>query len=141
MRGTAKGFTLFKALVSIILIVLTVLLAQSMIRTERNVTDTIADVQEQQEMQAMADLARADSMQVFNFGVRYQIEQYLTNPQNSILITPDTVTWNELVRDFAIANFGGTDSGVQFANRTANHLTNILGRSEERRVGKECRSR
>ena len=127
MRGTAKGFTLFTALVSIILIVLAVLLAQSMIRTERNVTDTISDIQEQQEMQAMADLARADAMQVFNFGIRYQIEQYLTNPQNSILITPDTVTWNELVRDFAIANFGGTDSGVQFANRTANHLTNILG--------------
>ncbi len=122
-----KGFTLFTALVSIILIVLTTLLAQSMIRTERNVTDTIADVQEQQEMQAMADLARADAMQVFNFGIRYQIEQYLTNPQNSILITPDTVTWNEFVRSFAIANFGGTESGVQFANRTANHLTNILG--------------
>src|SRR3989338_5748360 len=123
----ARGFTLFTALVSIILIVLTTLLAQAMTRTERNVTDTIADVQEQQEMQAMADLARADSMQVFNFGVRYQIEQYLTNPDNSILITPDNVTWNEIVRGFAIANFGGTDSGVQFANRTANHLTNILG--------------
>src|SRR3989344_5777779 len=93
MRGTAKGFTLFTALVSIILIVLAVLLAQSMIRTERNVTDTISDIQEQQEMQAMADLARADAMQVFNFGIRYQIEQYLTNPQNSILITPDTWTW------------------------------------------------
>ncbi len=122
-----KGFTLFTALVSILLIVLTVLLAQTMIRTERTVTDSVADIQEQQEMQAIADLARADAMQVFNFGVRYQIEQYLTNPDNSILLTPENVSWNEMVKGFAIANFGGTDSGVQFANRTANHLTNILG--------------
>ena len=43
--GGEKGFNMFTALVSFLLIMLAVLLIQSMIQTERNATDTIAKIE------------------------------------------------------------------------------------------------
>ena len=70
----SKGFTLFTALIAFILIVLSLLLVQSMVSTERSSSDIINDISEQEEMQALADLARADALQVFNFIIRSDIE-------------------------------------------------------------------
>ena len=46
----SKGFNLFTALVSFLLIMLAVLLIQSMIQTERNPADTIASIEARSEM-------------------------------------------------------------------------------------------
>lgn len=134
-----KAFTLFTALVSFILIMLAVLLIQSMIRAERNTTDVISDISEQEEMQAIADLARADAFQVFNFGIRYSIEDWLIKdedpkdgiPDNLYLLRPELDTWQDIQDDFAKTNFGGSEEGRQFAIRTAKHLSSILARSED----------
>src|SRR3989344_799498 len=106
-----KGFTLFTALVAFILIVLAMLLVQSMISTERTTSDIISDISEQQEMQAIADLARADALQVFNFGIRYTIEDFSTRdsepqdglPENVyVVFASDAQDWETLQQRFEI---------------------------------------
>ncbi|MFH1255675.1 MAG: hypothetical protein V1494_00110 [Candidatus Diapherotrites archaeon] len=130
-----KGFTLFTALVSFVLIVLAAILVQAMVASEGNTVDILADVSEQQEMQAIADLARADALHLFNFGMRYSIEEWLTDdkepkddvPDNSYLLDPGNMSWNGIVDDFASSNFGGSGSeNIKFAQRTAIHLQSIL---------------
>ena len=91
-----KGFTLFTALISFVLIFLVVLLVQTMISAERNTSDIISDVEEEQEMQAIADLARADALQAFSLTMRSAIESHITRdtsgddvPDNQLLLSPD----------------------------------------------------
>ncbi len=108
------GFTLFTALVAFLLIVLAGLLVQSMIHSESVTSDILSDVEEQVEMQAIADLARADGLQVFNYGIRYSIEDYYREQENYFLVdigdlddTPsDSDSWNEIVAAFAASEFG-----------------------------------
>jgi len=99
-----------------------------MIRGERNTTDIISDIREQEELQAVADLARADAIHMFNFGVRYSIEDWITDPENEYLYNPTTATWDDDIRDYATSYFGGApgDAGDQFAWRAATHLSSIL---------------
>ncbi len=133
-----KGFTLFTALVAFILIVLSMLLVQSMISKERSTSGIISDISDQQEMQAIADLSRADSLQVFNFGIRYTIEDFSTkdtNPQddlpdNTYYMRPEiSGNWNGLQADFVKDRFGvSPDKGTkdQFATLAARHLISLL---------------
>ena len=122
-----RAFNLFTALVSFVLIILSVLLVTIMIKSERTTVDSINDIAEGTELQAASDLARADAIQVFNYGIRYQIEIWLTNPDNFYLMTTDKLTWKDVVDDFARSNFGSKETGgSQFANRTAKHLTSLL---------------
>ena len=94
-----RGFTLFTALISFVLIFLVVLLVQIMISSERTTSEIISDVEEEQEMQAIADLARADALQAFNLTMREAIEELFTldvNPKNGvpdnpILLSPEVL--------------------------------------------------
>lgn len=134
-----KAFTLFTALVSFILIILAVLLVYSMVRAERNTTDVLGDIEEQAEMQAIADLTRADALQVFNYGIRYAIEDWTTKdedpkdgiPENIYLIRPRDSGWGAIKKEFARSNFGIEGKGTQFATRTSKHLSSILAKSED----------
>ncbi len=137
------GFTLFTALVAFILIVLAMLLVQSMISTERSISDVITDISQQEEMQAIADLARADALQVFNYNVRYSIEEFSTKdaepqdgrPDNPYYIfASEPKEWDmmqaELVKDrFGVkvkSSAGGTATTNQFAGLAARHLISLL---------------
>ncbi len=136
----SKGFTLFTALIAFILIVLSLLLVQSMVSTERSSSDIISDISEQEEMQALADLARADSLQVFNFIIRYDIENLSTRttaggtaPSVSYTIFPSTISsWENLKEEFVKERFGVSefnsdeDGQNQFAGRVARHLISLL---------------
>lgn len=146
-----QGFTLFTALVAFILIVLAMLLVQSMISTERSVSDVISDISRQEEMQAIADLARADALQVFNYNVRYSIERFITKDTEPKDGKPDNEyswsallvrSWNELQQDFVKSNFGGTQTigaggrvqeSTQFAGLAAGHLISLLERTPDAR--------
>lgn len=129
-----KGFTLFTALISFILIVLSLLLVQSMISTEASVSEIVNDISEQQEMQAIADLTRADALQGFNFGIRYTIEQFSTE-RSYILFEDSATSWNAIKEDFVKDRFGVYDCdpvdptdtcGNKFASRAAQHLIFII---------------
>ncbi len=119
-----RAFNLFTALVSFVLIVLALLLAQNMMQTERNTVDIIRSIEEQAEMQAIADLSRADAMQVFNYNMRWQISDYLLNPGNYYVLGPETRKWQEVQDDFAVSKFSG---GGAFAIYTAKVISSLLG--------------
>jgi len=137
----SKGFTLFTALVSFVLIALAFVLIQSMIESERNSTDTIETINEQTEMQNIADLARADALQLFNIGVRNQFEIWATNQENEFYYMDQSSamgSWDGLVKDFAAAELGGKEitdasgtskSTEQFATAMAHYMSGIVQRS------------
>ncbi len=122
---------MFTALVSFVLIMLTILLINSMTETESGTVSTINDISAQSQMQTAADLARADAIQVFNYGLRYRIEEWLSRPTNWYLLQPGK-TWSEIKQDYACVNFGGCrssgseNSGVQFADITSKTMVGIL---------------
>ncbi|GEM_PF-5424453 len=141
--GAQRGFTLFTALVAFILIVLAMLLVQSMISTERSVSDVISDVSSQEEMQAIADLSRADALQVFNYNVRYSIEQYSakdTEPKDGKSDNPYYISaaesgdWGNMQKEFVKNRFGVKAKGdvaagsspAQFAPLVARNLISLL---------------
>ena len=142
----SKGFTLFTALIAFILIVLSLLLVQSMMSTERSSSDIISDISEQEEMQALTDLARADSLQVFNFIIRSNIEELstrttATGSTSSVGYTmfPSTITsWSNLKEEFVKERFGVSELNDvngqnQFAIRVARHLISLLERTPNTR--------
>ncbi len=140
------GFTLFTALVAFILIVLAMLLIQSMISTERSVSDVITDISSQEEMQAIADLSRADALQVFNYNVRYSIEEFSTKdsepspkgdgiPDNPYyLFSSESRDWDAMQAEFVKDRFGvkvkrssgDTTVTTQFAGLAARHIISLL---------------
>ena len=133
----SQAFTLFTALVSFVLIALGFVLVQSMIESERSSSQTIETIDEQTEMQNIADLARADALQVFNIGVRYQFELWITSPTNEfyILDRASASDWEKMIDDFAKAELGSAEVTVgevtkpaseQLANRMTQHLISSL---------------
>jgi len=133
----SKGFTLFTALVAFILIIVSLLLIQSMTSTERSISDIISDISEQQEMQAIADLSRADALQVFNYGIRYSIEEYSTREDGGeyVMFQNSETEWDKMQKEFVKDRFGVGESGTgrEFSLRTARHLIDLLERTEDSR--------
>ncbi len=125
----SRGFTLFTALLSIVLISLTWLLMSSMTNSEKSTTSTIDDIKQHDEMQSIIDLQRADAMQVFNFNLRKTTEEYFTLlkpndlPINAFLLDDSISTWSDVTDEFSrfFATSGsGPDAPVQmFAATTA----------------------
>jgi len=114
-----RGFNLFTALVSFLLITLSVLLINGMLQSERNAATRIGQEQSMAELQAVSDMARADAIQIFNYGLRKAIEEWMTDPQvGGITLNLSDKSWDEIKQSFAEAKFGGSE-GRQFANFTA----------------------
>jgi len=137
-----KGFTLFTALVAFLLISLSLLLVNSMVSTEKSNYEVISDVADQQEMQAIADLARADDLQVFNYGIRYSVEGFSKKddspqdgkPDNAYVLFPSTASsWGQIQEDFVKDRFGVGSEQNQFAIYTARYMISLLLRSEDAR--------
>ncbi len=122
-----KGFTLFTALVSFVLILLTSMLVQTMIKAERDRTEVISNIEEQAEMQAMADLARAEALQTFNYSIRKSIEDYFdseTDLVNPIEIYPQYHSFEEIKDDFSDRFLGADENSDKFVNEMAHNLVN-----------------
>ncbi len=78
------------------------------------------------ELQAVADMARSDAIQVFNYGLRKEIENWMTNPATGgITLDLSEKSWDQIKRDFAEAKFGGTE-GREFAKFTASTLKKLF---------------
>ncbi|MFA4855654.1 MAG: hypothetical protein WC634_03655 [archaeon] len=126
MLLNSKGFNLFTALVSFLLIMLAVLLIQSMIQAERNATDTVDHIESRARLEATAEMARADAMQVFNYALRKRIEDWLVDSARGVVsLRLEDRSWKEIQDDFAESKFGGTE-GSQFAHFTASSLAGIF---------------
>ena len=121
-----RGFNLFTALISFLLILLAVLLVQSMIQAERNATDTVDHIESRSKLEATSEMARADAMQVFNYALRKKIEDWLVSPETGVVFLKlEDKSWEEIQDDFAESKFGGTQ-GSQFAHFTAGSLEAIF---------------
>ena len=116
-----KGFNLFTALISFLLILLAVLLVQSMIQAERSATDTVDHIESRSKLEATAEMARADAMQVFNYALRKKIEDWLIRPDTGVVFLDlEDTSWEEIQDQFAESKFGsGSEGGgSQFACTT-----------------------
>ena len=95
-----------------------------MIQTTRSTSDVINSIEEQTQLQAIADLARADAIQTFNYNVRNKIEAYFLT--NTYLLNPE-LTWREIQQNFAEQFFASrTDKRNQFASIATANIANIL---------------
>jgi len=121
-----SGFNLFTALVSFLLIMLAVLLIQSMIKAERDTADEIARIESSSQLEAVAEMARADALQVFNYSLRKKIEEWLTDPdRGELTLQLQNKSWNDIKKEFAESKFGGSQSEA-FATFTSNALIGIF---------------
>ena len=121
-----KGFTLFTALVSFALIALTALLVQGMIKAERDSLNLLSNIEEQAELQAIADLERADALNTFNFSLRFALEEYFTNPEQGGVLNIQGKNWSELKKNFAQVYFAGVRDAGGESRQFATFLTDQL---------------
>ncbi|MBI5554151.1 MAG: hypothetical protein HY917_05435 [Candidatus Diapherotrites archaeon] len=123
-----KGFTLFTALVAVVLIVLSALLVNSMVASENSILSVLEERQEQERMQAITDMARADVLQTFNYSIRQEMEEYFSKQRSGL--TPNYISldmkednWQKLkngVQDQFVST-----NGVKFARRMSLHLPTL----------------
>ncbi|QQR93107.1 MAG: hypothetical protein IPJ89_02615 [Candidatus Iainarchaeum archaeon] len=135
-----KGFTLFTALLAFMLILVAGLLINTMVTTERTSKQVVTEVEAQSRMQTIADLARADALQVVNYGIRNAIEEYTQVPDNPYLYNATATTWQEVVDDFGRFFFegsSGTSGGGNsiLAGKIATNLKIIIGGNPRRISG------
>ncbi len=109
-----RGFNLFTAMVSLILIAITLVLIFNMIKTEETHLALIEDQSSTSDLITVADLARADAFNLFVVSLREKWEEHRNNPDNFITINRRLVDlpWPEFVdemghRVFFERNFQG----------------------------------
>ncbi len=127
-----RAFTLYTALLSFVLILLAGLLVNTMINAERVSNEVILEVQAQSRMQSLADLTRADALQVVNYGIRNAIEEYTQQLDNPYLYAQQTTQWQDVIDDFS-AFFFGAQNGSVIAGRIAANL-HVIVQSGPRRI-------
>ncbi|MBM3282221.1 MAG: hypothetical protein FJY86_02675 [Candidatus Diapherotrites archaeon] len=130
--STEKGFTLFTALLSFVLILLAGLLINTMINAERTSNEVVLEVEAQSRMQSLADLTRADALQVVNYGIRNAIEEYSQNQGNAYPYSSQTfagatpsAAWQNVQNDFSNFFFGQGNGSI-LAGRIASNLYVIV---------------
>lgn len=120
-----RAFNLFTALVAFVMVLLVVILTNSMLQTEDKAIATVSDLSEQSEMQAVADLARADALQVFVYNMRFKMETWLTNQYNWFTIFPEYKRWENVKTQYVTATFGGGRNQA-FANEATQQISGTL---------------
>lgn len=102
-----KGFNLFTALVSLLLISISLILIFNMIRTEESYLKLLQDQSETSDLITIADLARADAYNRFIVGLRVQWEKYMSSPSNVISLSRDQLdlNWPTFVNKTAVDYF------------------------------------
>ncbi|GEM_PF-3468184 len=107
-----KGFTLFTALVGVLLILIAVLLVQAMNNTQKSASITISESRIDQEMIDTANIARGDYLAQFNFGIRSAVESYFNYAppnDNAFILTEDlwesSSSFDGIVEQFTQDNF------------------------------------
>lgn len=127
-----KGFTLFTALVSTTLILLSVLVIQNMIKTESGINSTISNMQAQTRATTNLDILKSDALQTFNLVLREQVERFYAY-RTSLPIT-STPSIEDLPGKH-IQNFygvGGAGTGAALAQYIAEIESAFIRKMQER---------
>lgn len=127
MAINKKGFTLFTALVSLLLLSMSLILVFNMVQTEETYLYLISDKSSMSDLITIADLARADAFNSFLVHLRHTWESHYSNPTNylSLNITDVYLPWDEFVTERSDALIFSRS----FANFFANVLVNQLRHS------------
>lgn len=133
LKTNQRAFTLFTALLSIVLILLAGLLVNTMINSERVSNQVVLEVEAQSRMQSLADLTRADALQVVNYGIRNAVEEYVQQSGNAYPYSQQALSWNQVKTDFSNFFFG-KDTGETISGRIASNLF-VLVQSQPKRIG------
>ena len=94
-----KAFNLFTALVAFILIILAIVLVNNMTMTEVEIVNTINDIETQVQMQAVADIIRADTLHYIEYTTRQKIEDYFNKNPLPINMEDD---WKDVVAGYVL---------------------------------------
>lgn len=112
-----KGFTLFTALVSLLLISITLVLLFNMIRTEETYLSLISNQSSMSDLITIGDLARADAFDTFIVSLRYHWESTNSNPEQAMLLERRELdaNWTDFVQLMANKHFFSQSFAKYFA--------------------------
>jgi len=131
----SRGFNLFTAIVSFLLITLAVLLVQSMIQSERRAVDTLRAMESRADIEAVADNAAADAVQLFNYKLRLKLARYIAQSSggtnNYFSLDLQEKKWDEIVDSFVSSRFGGDIDPVTDIPRNQQFATEVAGAMRE----------
>lgn len=119
-----KGFNLFTAMVSLLLISVALILVFNMIKTEDTYLTMIEDKSSAADLIATADIVRADAYDLFVVSLREKWESYKSIESNPFYISRDLVdmSWDSFVQTMGNEEFFGHGFTTYFAEALINKL-------------------
>lgn len=115
--NTKKGFTLFTALVSLLLISVTLVLLFNMIKTEETYLSLISNQSAMSDLITIGDLARADAFDSFIVALRFNWETSNSNLNQKIILDRSELdtNWSDFVQIMANKQFFSMNFAGYFA--------------------------
>jgi hypothetical protein len=112
-----KGFTLFTALVSLLLISVTLVLLFNMIKTEETYLSVIANQSSMSDLITIGDLARADAFDSFIVALRFNWETANSSQDQRIILDRSELdtNWSDFVQIMANKQFFSMNFAGYFA--------------------------
>jgi len=119
-----KGFNLFTAMVSLLLISVALILVFNMIKTEDTYLTMIEDKSSAADLIATADIVRADAYDLFVVSLREKWESYKSIESNPFYLSRDLVdmSWDSFVQTMGNEEFFGHGFTTYFAEALINKL-------------------
>jgi len=123
-----KGFTLFTALVSLLLISVTLVLLFNMIKTEETYLSLISNQSAMSDLITIGDLARADAFDSFIVALRFNWETSNSNQNQRIMLDRSELdtNWSDFVQIMANDQFFSMNFAGYFATALLLRLQDIV---------------
>ncbi len=114
---TQKGFTLFTALISLLLVSISLALIFNMINTEETYLSLIQDQSSMSDLMTVADIARADAFNTFIINLRSSWEEHKSKPNNELRLNRQDIdkNWSAFVDSFVKEKFFERKFAAYFA--------------------------
>jgi hypothetical protein len=124
IKKKKKGFTLFTALISLLLISITLILIFNMVKTEETYLSLISDQGSISDLITITDLVRADAFNSFVVNLRSAWEEHHNNEDNSFSIGRKDIekSWDDFTEDFITDYFFHSSFPQVFATSLINEL-------------------
>lgn len=119
---TKKGFTLFTALISLLLVSVALALIFNMITTEETYLELIQDQSSMSDLMTMGDIARADAFNTFIITLRSSWEEHKTNYSIDITRSQMDMNWDDFTQWYIKDNFFERDFAGYFASGILHNL-------------------
>jgi hypothetical protein len=131
LKNSKKAFTLFTALVSLLLISITLILIFNMTQSEETYLSFVSDQESLSDLITIADLSRADAYDTFIVSLRADWESSYSNSNNVFIINRELIdlNWDSFVFNIVNKHFFESSFSEVFAQTLLNNLTFTLNPS------------